>query len=309
MNGIKLEALRRNMNHAILGCEDKIELLMVALLAQGHVLIQGSPGMGKTSLAKTMAHSVNCIFKRVQFTPDLLPADILGYSIYNQNDGKFHFHQGPVFCNVLLADEINRTTPRIQSALLESMNEEQVSIDGQTRKLEPPFFVIATENVYQNIGTYPLLESQLDRFLLSFEMERPDIDTQANILKLHWEEGEPSNAAEPVINKEEIISYQEEVQKVAITDDLMKYIARLAEATHQNKDFASGISSRGVLALMHCSQAYAWLYSREFVYPDDIKKMLPYVFVHRLALKNRFANAGKRIINYIKKILDEVPVP
>lgn len=309
MNGTKLASLRQNMNHAILGCEDRIELLVVALLAGGHVLIQGSPGMGKTSLAKTMAQSVNCIFKRVQFTPDLLPADILGYSIYNQTDGQFHFHPGPVFCNVLLADEINRTTPRIQSALLEAMNEEQVTIDGHSRKLEPPFFVIATENVHQDIGTYPLLDSQLDRFLLSFEMKRPDIETQANILKLHWEEGEPSDTAEAVINHEDIINYQEEVKRVAITEDLMKYIARLAEATHADKDLSNGISSRGVLALMHCSQAYAWLYSREYVYPDDIKKMLPYVFAHRLSLKNRFSNSEKRITGHIKNILDNVPVP
>lgn len=309
MNGTKLASLSRNMNHAILGCEDKVELLVVALLARGHVLIQGSPGMGKTSLAKTLANSIDCVFKRVQFTPDLLPADILGYSIYNQSDEKFHFHPGPVFCNVLLADEINRTTPRIQSALLEAMNEEQVTIDGRTRKLEPPFFVIATENVHQNIGTFPLLESQLDRFLLSFEMDRPNISTQADILKLHWEEGEPADTVDSVINKEDITTYQNEVLKIAIADELLKYIANLAEATHKNKDISGGISSRGVLALMHCAQAYAWLDDRDFVYPDDIKKALPYVFSHRLSLKNRFSNKGKVISNHIKKILDDVPVP
>ncbi len=304
----KLKALRTNLEQAVLGCERQIELLLVALLARGHVLIQGAPGTGKTSLAKTMAASIDCVFKRIQFTPDLLPADILGYSIYDEGASEFRFHPGPVFTSILLADEINRTTPRVQSALLEAMNEGQVSIDGRTRKLEPPFFVIATQNQLYTTGTFPLPESQLDRFLLSFEMPRPDPDTQTAILNLHLD-GEPSEAARPVVEKQELLRLQGELEHVTISEDLMRYISALAEATHGAEAFVTGASARAALALMRTAQAAAYLDGRQAVYPDDIKQMLPHVLAHRLTLRNRSRKAGGSVRHYLDGILGSVPVP
>jgi len=305
----QLSSLLANLQHTVLGCQVQSEVLVVALLAHGHVLIQGAPGIGKTTLAKTIAGSLNCIFKRVQFTPDLLPADILGYSVYNQSTGNFHFHPGAIFTNVLLADEINRTTPRIQSALLEAMNENQVSIDGETRKLEAPFFVVATQNHIHQTGTFPLPESQLDRFIISFEMPHPEHATQVDILKLHLDDYEPCEHIKPVLCKKDLLAYQAEVLQVQLQDNVMDYIARLADATHQTRPFQHGVSPRASISLMRCSQAMAWLSGRDAVYPDDVKQMLPYVFSHRLFLRKSFQKSEEGIRKYLNDILDQIPVP
>ena len=305
----KLSKVSHNMRSAVLGCDEQVGLLLTALLAGGHVLIQGAPGMGKTSLAKTMAASINSKFKRIQFTPDLLPADILGYSIYDQSNGQFKFHEGAVFSNILLADEINRTTPRIQSALLEAMNEAQVSIDGETRQLEAPFFVIATQNHLYSSGTFPLPDSQLDRFLISFEMDRPSANIQMEILKLHHAGGEPSDNINSIASTEDIVAMQNEVRQVSVTEDLLHYISTIAEKTHKEPAFSEGISPRGCLALMRAAQASAWLDERTTVYPDDIKDMIPHVFSHRLSLKHRFRKSGDTIDGKLQDILASVAVP
>ncbi len=305
---LKLRDLKTNMCSAVLGCERHAELLVTALLAQGHALIEGAPGMGKTSLARVMASSIHGDFKRIQFTPDLLPADVLGFSIYDQKTGDFRFHPGAVFCNILLADEINRTTPRVQSALLEAMNEQQVSIDGKTRQLPPPFFVIATQNHLHATGTFPLPESQVDRFLLSFEILRPDSDTQTKILRLHHG-GDPTAEVQAVITKEEVVSAQKEVQNVHVADELLQYISALIDATHESRDFVMGASARAGLALMRASQATAFLAGRAAVYPDDIKEMAPYVLSHRLGLRSRSRRSGHNAGQAFAGILSSVAVP
>ena len=303
-----LERLQAGINRAVLGCGEEAELLLVALLAGGHALIEGLPGMGKTSLAKVMARSLDCCFKRIQFTPDLLPVDILGYSIFDQQAGEFRFHPGPVFCNVLLADEINRTTPRIQSALLEAMNEGQVTTDGRTRRLEPPFFVMATQNHRFATGTFPLPESQLDRFLLSLEMVRPPQEIQAKILRLHHA-GDPCDAIQPVLSREDLLAAQEQVRRVAIADPMTAYLAALVEATHGHEEFITGVSVRGGLALMRAAQAAAFLAGRDAVYPDDIKRLFPHVVGHRLAWRNRSRKTDGNVRLVLRKILADVPVP
>jgi MoxR-like ATPase len=303
-----IQSLRAAMNGAVLGCEAQVELLLTSLVAGGHTLIQGAPGMGKTSLAKVLAQSIEGKFKRIQFTPDLLPADILGYSLYNQRSGEFEFHQGPVFTHILLADEINRTTPRIQSALLEAMNEAQVSIDGKTYPLNAPFFVIATQNHPYSSGTFPLPDSQLDRFLLSFEMERPALHTQAEILSLHLKSCEASPPASPVASIDEVRRAQAEAAQVKLAPDLLRYIAALTDATHHCEAFHEGISARGSLALMRAAQARAWLDKRQAAYPDDIQALLPAVFTHRLSLKHRLKKNGA-VAEQVLALLESVPVP
>lgn len=301
-----LDALRQNLRAEVLGSDSCVELLLVALLARGHVLIQGAPGMGKTTLAKTLAGSINCGFKRIQFTPDLLPADILGYSIYDQQEAGFVFYPGPVFTNVLLADEINRATPRIQSALLEAMSEKQVSVDGVTRSLDDPFFVIATQNSIHATGTFPLPESQLDRFLLSFSVERPSLDTQEEILQLHLtgEIGSPRT----VIETAELVACQQAAAELAVSRPITQYIARLVDATHNESRLVSGVSSRGALALLRASQAHAFLARQPAVYPDGVKRLAPHVFAHRLNLRGR-RHSNEGVNEVIRELLDAVPVP
>ncbi len=303
-----LLALEKELERHILGCHEQVRLLTLALLSHGHVLIQGAPGMGKTTLAKNMAAAIDCTFKRVQFTPDLLPADILGYSVYDQGTNEFCFHQGPVFTNVLLADEINRTTPRIQSALLEAMNEGQVSIDNKTRRIEPPFFVIATQNHLYMTGTFPLPESQLDRFLLSFHMPKPHPKVQAEILKLHLD-GIEDEDVNTMLSRQQVLRMQEEVKKVEVCDELMQYIAALVQATHEEESFITGISARGALALTRCAQANAFVDGRDCVYPDDIKSLVPHVFAHRLNLRSRQRRTREAVSHTINEILDFVEVP
>lgn len=303
-----LTRLEAELNHRVVGCPKQVRLLITALLARGHVLIQGAPGTGKTTLARTVAQSIDCSFNRIQFTPDLLPADLLGCSIYDQGAGNFAFHAGPVFCNVLLADEINRTTPRVQSALLEAMNERQVTVDGQTRQLDRPFFVIATQNDLYTTGTFPLPESQLDRFVLSFEMPRPDVQTQAEILQLHMKK-EDVAAPTVVLQRDALTSLQDQVTKVSVCDELIDYAARLTEATHGIKELVTGISARGAISLTRSAQAAAFADGRDAVYPDDIKSLVPFIFKHRLHLRGRHRRNSRVIDHHIEEILDSTSVP
>jgi MoxR-like ATPase len=307
-NNEKLEALRRQLTERVLGADDPAFFLLVALLSNGHVLIQGAPGIGKTTLAKALADSVNCKFGRIQFTPDLLPSDILGYSIYRQGSDSFEFVEGPIFNNIVLADEINRTSPRIQSALLESMNEHQVSIDGVTRPLPAPFMVIATQNNLYSAGTFPLPEPQLDRFIVSIEMRLPDAETQRGVLGLHAKGNlNGGGLADRILSVDEVAAIQEEVLKVRVLDKVQGYIIGLCESARNNEGLWSGLSARASIALMRASQAAAYLDGRDVVYPDDVKRVVPAVLGHRLHSKTATNLANSR--SAVSDVLMATPVP
>jgi MoxR-like ATPase len=312
-----LDQLRQRLTDTVLGAEEPAFFLVTALLAGGHVLIQGAPGIGKTSLAKTLARHIGGSFRRIQFTPDLLPADILGYSMFHQAANEFEFVEGPIFSNLVLADEINRTSPRIQSALLECMNEGQVSIDGETRKLSRPFTVIATQNNRYAAGTFPLPEPQLDRFLVSVEMRLPETDVQASILRLHAQN--PSNGAsaanhedEVILPVEEIPSLQDLVLQVPVSDPVCDYMVSLCDAARRHRQISSDLSARASIALMRTAQAAAFLAEHDAVFPDDVKRVAKAVLAHRLSPADEEFNESSRrarVIAVLEEILAAVPVP
>lgn len=304
----QLKQLYSNLTTCVLGSESVSELLITGLLAGGHILIRGAPGMGKTTLARTVAASIQTTFKRIQFTPDLLPSEIIGFNMYDQASGQFVLHKGPVFSNVILADEINRAGPRTQSALLESMQERQVTIDGITYPLERPFFVIATENFLSSAGTFPLPDSQLDRFLISFDMGAPDESTLVDILNSHIS-GTASTPVTPALNGDQLVDMQQAVRNVHVAPGMAEYIARLCMAIGAHKAVAAVPSTRASIALMQAARAQAWQQGRESLYPDDVKKVLPFVFRHRLTVRQ----GSERKAGVVEGILDEVgkstPVP
>jgi len=304
----EITALRDNLGQVILGKPDAIDLLLVALVAGGSVLMEDMPGVGKTTLAKALAKSIDAEMSRVQFTPDLLPADILGASIYNPVTGAFTFHPGPVFCNVLLADEINRASPRTQSALLEAMGEGQATIEGKRRPLEAPFMVLATENPVEYHGTYPLPEAQLDRFLIQLDIGYPEPDIEVRIFQSQREH-HPLDRIEPVLDIEAVLGMQQEARIVRIEEDLSRYIVDIAGRTRRDSDLKLGVSPRGTLMLFRASQAAAYCAGRDHVLPDDVQRLAPYVLAHRVMLtpKARYAGVSKRQI--IERILHEVRVP
>ena len=274
--------LRDRLTSAVLGSEEAGNLLITALLARGHALIEGAPGVGKTSLAQTLANGIGGTFKRIQFTPDLLPSDILGYHLYKQHNGTFEFVPGPVFSNLLLADEINRTSPRVQSALLEAMNEGQVSIDGSTRELEKPFLVVATQNITSSTGTFPLPEPQLDRFLLSIPMSLPDAGTQRNILNAHAAGEVNDTGRDPLLEPEDVLELQQQAASVPISPALNEYIIALCESVRRSAGGSHTVSVRASLALMRAAQASAFLDGQPAVHPDHVQAVFPHVLRHRL---------------------------
>jgi MoxR-like ATPase len=297
-----------NISHVIVGKEHPIELLLVALLADGHALIDDIPGLGKTLIAKSLARSIGASFKRVQFTPDLLPADITGFNVYNQQTGHFTFQAGPVMTHVLLADEINRTIPRTQSSLLESMEERQVTVDGKTYLLPHPFFVMATQNPIELEGTFPLPEAQLDRFLLRIRLGYPDQSEEVRILE-RFQEKDPLRELEPVATPEQVAELQKVRRGIHISRPLREYITSIVRATRSNPSLRLGASPRGSLGLMRAGQALAALHDRDFVLPDDIKALAAPVLAHRLILKEEERLRGETQEHILEQLLQQIPVP
>jgi MoxR-like ATPase len=305
----QITALEDNVGKVLLGKPEPIRLAVVALLAEGHILIEDAPGVGKTVLAKALARSLDCKFRRLQFTPDLLPSDILGSSVYLPNRGDFEFRPGPIFTNVLLADEINRTTPRTQSALLEAMNEGQVSVDGETYPLELPFFVLATQNPFEFEGTYPLPENQLDRFMLCIEVGYPDRSIERQVLSSH-RNGEPVEQLKPVLTGQELRELQAEVRRVRVEDSINDYLLEIIHATRQHEDLALGVSTRGALTLFRAVQSLALVEGREFAIPDDVKRLVPPVLAHRLICRGNVRLGQRaRARAILEQMLQRIPVP
>jgi len=297
-----------NISQVIVGKSASIELLIVALIAEGHVLIEDIPGLGKTLLAKTLAKTIGGSFRRIQFTPDLLPTDITGFNIYHQQTGQFVLQPGPVMSNILLADEINRTIPRTQSALLESMEERQVTIDGKTYPLPSPFFVIATQNPIELEGTFPLPEAQMDRFLLKIKLGYPNNDEEMTILQ-RFQNEEPFLQVKAVTSPEEVCHLQKARKEIYLSEPVRKYIIDLVWATRSSPYLRLGASPRGSLGLMKAGQALAALRGRSYVLPDDIKYLAIPVLAHRLLLKDEERLRGETPENILKKILAEIPIP
>ncbi len=297
-----------NIEMVIKGKRRAVELSVAALLCRGHLLIEDVPGVGKTMLAKSIAKSVDGTFKRIQFTPDLLPSDITGASLFNQKTGDFEWQPGPVFGNIVLADEINRTTPRTQSALLEAMDERQVTIDGVTRAMPEPFFVIATQNPVEYHGTYPLPEGQLDRFLMSINLGYPDAADEKAVV-VSQQSSHPIETLKPVMHADEIVEAQAAVKTVSVDETLIDYVLKITDATRRSDDFVLGASPRGTLALVHTAQGHAAINGRTFVLPDDIKAVAMAVLAHRVFVKPRLKTGEAPARKIIARILDEVPVP
>lgn len=304
----KLDRLKKNLATVIQGKEKCIDILTVALLAGGSVLMEDVPGVGKTTLAKGLARSVDLSFHRIQFTPDLLPADILGSSIYNPNDGSFHFRKGPIFCNVLLADEINRASPRTQSALLEAMSESQATIEGERHELTEPFFVLATQNPVEFHGTYPLPEAQLDRFLILLDLGYPDIETEVRIL-FSQQEDHPLEHLQPVLGGDELRAIQREVHHVRVEHSVARYIVEIVNETRKEPRLRLGVSPRGSLMLFRAAQASAFLANRNYVIPDDVQQLAQPVLAHRVILTSQAKYGGVSKLDIINDVLKRVAVP
>lgn len=300
--------LIQNIQKVIVGKDEAIQLILAALLCEGHVLLEDVPGTGKTTLARTLAASLGCSFRRIQFTPDLLPSDVTGLNWFNQKTQEFEFRPGPIMSQILLADEINRATPRTQSALLEAMQERQVTGDGITRPLPRPFIVLATQNPVELEGTFPLPEAQIDRFLLRVNIGYPD-QQEENIMLERFRLSDPLPQLKPVATAEEIQQIQEERRHIRVEDSVRDYIVRVARATRQNADIQLGASPRATLALYQSSQAWAALKGRDYVLPDDVKHLAPYVFCHRLMIAPQAQLRGRTAEELIADIVAAVPVP
>jgi MoxR-like ATPase len=305
---VLLARLRDNVAAVVLGKPEVIRQALVAFLAEGHLLLEDVPGIGKTLLAKALAKSLACGFHRIQFTPDLLPSDLLGTSIFHQGSGRFEFQPGPVFTHVVLADEINRATPRTQSALLEAMSDRQVTVDGQTRPLGPPFFVLATQNPYEFEGTYPLPESQLDRFLLRLHIGYPDRTAERGILTGH-RTGEPVDHLQPVLSVPEVVGLQQAVREIKVEDSVADYLLDVVGATRGHADVYLGASTRAALALYRAIQAAALVDGRDYVVPDDVKQLAVPVLAHRILPRAARGGGGDTAEGIIRDIVERTPVP
>lgn len=289
----RVARLQAAIESVIKGKSEAVRLAVVTMIAGGHLLVEDVPGVGKTTLAQALARALDCTFQRIQFTSDLLPSDVIGLSIYNQHSGIFEWKPGPVFANVVLADEINRTTPKTQSALLEAMAERQVTVEGNTHKLPEPFIVVATQNPIEHHGTYPLPESQLDRFMLRLRIGYPDTEDEKQIIR-DRERAEPLNALRPVMTGDDIVELQQAVAEVSVDDALVDYLMRIVAATRDSEMLDLGVSPRGTLSLFRAAQALALTEERSYCVPDDIKRLVLPVFAHRLVVSSRFSSSLRR---------------
>jgi MoxR-like ATPase len=300
----RIPVIERSISAVIRGKDEAVRLAVVCLVARGHLLIEDVPGVGKTTLGHTLARTLNCAFHRIQFTSDMLPSDVLGVTVYNARSEEFEFKPGPIFSNILLADEINRTTPKTQSALLEAMNEQQVTVEGRTCPLPQPFMVIATQNPLEHYGTYPLPESQLDRFLLRMQMGYPDRASEREILCSNGDRPGPDQI-EPVASAADITELQQLARQVRVDEALTEYMMTIVERTRSSPHLALGVSPRGSLALRHAAQALALVEGRDYCLPDDFKRLAIPVFAHRVAVENRHG-AGARKFEQAQQILQDI---
>ena len=297
-----------NVSKVIVGKRRVIEHALAALIAQGHVLVEDVPGVGKTMLVKSLSTSIGCEFKRIQFTPDLLPSDVSGVSVYNQQTGDFQFRPGPIMSQVVLADEINRATPKTQSALLEAMEELQVTVDGITHHLEHPFIVFATQNPIEYEGTFPLPEAQLDRFLMRISLGYPDFEEELAVIE-RQEQVHPIESLKPVAGPQDIVALQEAAKEIYVDGVVREYIVHLVEATRSHRDVSLGASPRASLGLFRAGRALALVEDRDFVLPDDIKALAPAVTAHRIILSPSARMRGLSALDVVAELLEEVPVP
>ncbi|MFD1849612.1 AAA family ATPase [Oceanobacillus bengalensis] len=304
----KVERILSNINKVIIGKEDVARLSLVALLAEGHVLLEDVPGVGKTMLVRALAKSLDCDFRRIQFTPDLLPSDVTGVSIYNPKELEFEFRAGPILGNIILADEINRTSPKTQSSLLEALEEKNVTVDGKSLPLKKPFFVMATQNPIEYEGTYPLPEAQLDRFILKLKMGYPSFIEELEILE-RTSRNHPIDSIEAVMTKDELILAQEEAKEVYIDRNIQQYIINLVTKTREDHATYLGVSPRGAIALMKAAKAHAYIYGRDYVLPDDVKYLAPYVMAHRIILMSEAKYDGVTSEDVVANIVKTTHIP
>ena len=300
--------ITENINKVMVGKETAMKMILVALLAEGHILLEDVPGVGKTLMTRTLARSIGGIFKRIQFTPDLLPSDVTGFNVYDQRSGEFKFQSGPIFSNVLLADEINRTIPRTQSSLLECMEEGQVTVDGATKPLPQPFLVLATQNPIELEGTFPLPEAQLDRFLMRIDLGYPSREEELFILE-RFQKEDPLPGLEAVTEPEQIVILQRGRREVLVSPEVSNYIVTLTEETRSSPQVRYGASPRASLHLMRAAQALAAVEGREYVLPDDVKSLAVSVLSHRLVMETKEKIKGVTPAEVLEEILDKVPVP
>lgn len=300
--------LRENIQKVIVGKKEIIDLALIALLCEGHLLLEDVPGTGKTTLAKTIARSLGCTFQRIQFTPDLLPSDVTGIYYYNQKQQEFEFRPGAIFSQILLADEINRATPRTQSSLLEAMQEQQVTVDITTHKLPRPFLVLATQNPIELEGTFPLPEAQLDRFLMKIAIGYPTAEEENSIL-LRFERSDPLDSLEGVLGPEAILAMQQEARQVRVENSVRQYIVNVCRKTREHEDIELGASPRATMALYRTCQALAAISGRDYVIPDDVKQMAGHVLTHRLVVNPQTRLRGRRPTDVIRDVVNTVPVP
>lgn len=299
------EKVVENVSQVIVGKDHVIELVLVAFLSGGHILLEDIPGMGKTMLIKAFSRTLNLDFKRIQFTPDLLPSDITGINFYNQKSGDFQFRPGPLFANIVLADEINRATPRTQSSLLEAMEEKQITADGETRKLQMPFMVLATQNPVESFGTFPLPEAQLDRFFMRIALGYPAHDEEKLIVRKNI--GDPLGNLASIVQQEEVAALFQQVRTVSIQEDVMDYLVNIVAATRDREGIELGVSPRGSIALFKGAQAYAAISGRDYILPEDIKFLAPYILNHRINVRG--SNRIESTVEIIRGIVDSVQVP